>query len=208
MLVTVNEVISSMGLSLSLAADLKPTVTSTILKAQHRLGTELGTSLPIHDCTDYFYLNTDLFSGVVPDGMIRMKLDNMFVHRQTVVVRVGANMSSMAQVVQALAIDAEQGIVFISEEYAGMYAMVEYRSGIEDGEAPEDIKQAILLFASMVFGASLAASNGSGDSTGGGKTSEKAGQRAGDLAQGVLGRYKKSAFFAFRSLVHEQVAVE
>lgn len=207
MLVTVNEVIASMGLSSALAADLNSTVTSTIIKAQHRLGTELGTTLSLHDCTDYFFLNTDLFSGVVPDGMIRMKLDNMFVHRNTVIVRVGPSMGEVTEVVPANMIDAEQGIVFIPEAYAGHYAMVEYRSGIEDGEAPEDIKQAILLFSSMVFGASIAASNG-GAVDGGGKTSDKAGQRAGDLAQGVLGRYKKSAFFAFRSMVHEQTPLE
>lgn len=208
MLVTVSEVISSMGLSPSLEEDLKPTVTSTIIKAQHRLGTELGTSLTLHDCTDHFFLNTDLFAGVVPDGLLRLKLDNMFVHKASVTVRVGDNMASLTEVVQPVAVDTEQGVVFIPEAYAGRYAVVEYRSGIEDGEAPEDIKQAILLFSSMVFGASLAASNGSGESSGGGKISDKAGQRAGELAQGVLGRYKKAALFAFRPLIHEQTALE
>jgi hypothetical protein len=191
MLVTVDEVIASMGLSTALKADLTATITSNIQKAQLRLGSDLGCAVEQYSCIDQIHLNSDLYAGVTPHDALRVKLSNLFVVATSVGVTAATSVGGAGVVVTPLMIDAEQGNLYFPLDMDNRYLTVSYESGIDPEEVPVDLKQALLLYVSMIFAETQPDQSGSKPMT-----------NVNDLAMSMAATYKKVPAFSFRPFAH------
>lgn len=193
MLVTVDEVIASMGLSVKLKADLTATITSNIKKAQVKLGADLGCSIEQYACVDRVHLNSDLYSGVTPQGMLRVKLSNLFVNPTSIKTTVSTAIGEVGTKIKPLMVDAEQGNVYYPLEFDGKFLSISYESGIDPTEVPEEVRQALLLYVSMIFA-----------ETQPDKSDTKPAAAVNDLALSMAATYRKVPAFAFRPFSHTQ----
>ncbi len=192
MLVTVDEVIASMGLSTNLKTDLTATITSNIQKAQVRLGSDLGCSIEQNSCVDRVHLNSDLYSGVTPHDALRVKLTNLFINPSSVKVLASTAMGTAGTKINPLVIDAEQGNLYFPLSLDNQILTISYESGIDPAEVPVQIKQALLLYVSMIFAETQP------DQT------SKPTAGVNDLALSMAANYRKLPAFSYRPFSHTQ----
>lgn len=148
LLVTVSDVIESMGMNPELEEDLDPAVSRAIVVAQTRLESEIGSGLERLLNKDTFKADSDLFSGTMPSGFLIMRLNHGFVATLVAVKSCSAFNGTFSDIPSTeYKLDAKKGLVFLSPLYDGQFVEVEYRSGfLSASTTPNDVKQAILYF--------------------------------------------------------------
>lgn len=196
MLVTVKQLMASMGVSASLEADMKPTLISVIAKAEMRAEIELGSPISALQGVDTFITDPDLFCGIVLEDGLRLKLSRKFVRNtptHPVVVTVDGEPLSDDDTV----VDLLSGVVSIPETLRGKKVRVSYTSGFSDGDdLPAPLREGLLLLCTMV-----ASMNQVGEKESG---AQEASKRAGDMALGFLSQYKINPPFSYRPMSSTQ----
>ena len=187
LLVTVDDVISSMGLSTSLKEDLSATITSTIEKAQVLLSTILGSSITPLVCEDKVHINLDVFAGVTSNGTIKVKLSNLFIDKDSIKVVSSTALGSLGEKIKPLHVNAAQGELFFPLSVDSKYLTISYESGLTLSTMPRDIKAALLLLVARVFTTQQPNSSDAAPP----KNTE-------DMAAAALAHYTKTTPFSFR----------
>lgn len=189
-LATVLEVIESMGMDPGLEETLTPIISSAIAKATTRVAAELGTALEAGSAEEVFYLDTDLFSGITPNGLLSMRLRNLFLSgAPTLYYR--ESLADPYTLIDETTVfyDSELGVVKVPLDYSDMYVKVVYSYGFTTPTSVVPaVKQSILSIAPLIFRASQI-------------TTEAAdaprSNEALDLSKGLLGRYLRHPGFMY-----------
>lgn len=194
LLITVDDVIASMGLTSSLKNDLSDTIISTISKAQVRLCNVLGSPIELFSCVDKVYLSTDLYAGVIQNGMLKVKLANMFVDQDSISATASDEPGVPGSKVKPLLVNAEQGEVFFPVTLDKKYVTISYDSGFDDKTIPRDLKEALLLYTALIF-----------STTQPGQEAKSGGDNPIDgLALESIAKYRSVSAFSFRPFSHVQ----
>lgn len=131
------------------ALGVNPAIESAIVAAQLRVEAELDTSLEFKSSSDLFFINPELFGGVIPAGNLwRLYLKNGLLkedlevavlishHRTHGYSELSSNLFS---------VDHGKGVVFIDAGVAdGKFVQVIYSSGFTSSNAPAWLQEAIL----------------------------------------------------------------
>ena len=194
LLVSVDEVIASMGLLVNLKDDLTATITSTVQKAQVRLCNVLGSPIELLSCVDKVYITTDLYSGVTQNEMLKVKLANLFVDPDSLIVTYSSEVNTPGTKVKPLLVNSEQGEVFFPMELDRKFVTISYDSGLDDKTIPADLKEALLLYTAMIFSTTQPSPEG-----------KVTGSNPIDgLALESVTKYRKVSPFSFRPYSHVQ----
>lgn len=169
MLVTVLEAIQSLGLSEVLEDQLEPVLSKALLKAQMRLEAELESKLDILDCVETFHPNSDLHNGVLPNGLLVLRLRNAFLKDSPVPVVTFSNewKGEYSEMPTAtFDVQPDKGLVFLdgaqtnmpqrltlnTPSYDGQWVKVSYRSGFRnDQDTPLQVREALLALLPAVM---------------------------------------------------------
>lgn len=174
---------------------MSDTITSTIQKAQAKLSRDLESSLELATCEDRVVLNLDLFAGVTQNNYLKVKLTNLFVDPTTVKVMASSGLGVVGERVKPLLINPAQGELFFPVSMDGSYLTITYESGLDQTTIPDDIRQSLLLYTSLIF----AANQPNTDDSAPPKT-------VNSLAGAAVDSYKKVSAFSFRPFMHTQEA--
>lgn len=198
MLVTVKQLMTSMGLTPALEADLKGTLTSVISQAELKAEELLGSRLTKRSGTDTFSVDSDLFCGVTKVGAVRLRLSRKFVI-QTAGNPVLVTSDSRVLASDDFLVDVERGILTIKDGASvdGTQVVVEYDSGFSDGDdIPERLRQALYKLASRMVVAHQTGDNAQAQSNA---------VEAGKLAADNLSYYAQPVGFYFSPVLSESV---
>lgn len=143
-LVTQAEVEDRMGLT---AGSANATILSALNGAHLRVQTELESRLerPAAPLVEHFYLDRTKTSGVIPDGMFRLKLRNGFLRADPTVAFDSLLAGEYVDTPSGVKFDKVRGLIYVPAEYDTYYLRVTYDHGFVVGEsAPDEIKEAVL----------------------------------------------------------------
>lgn len=126
-----------------------PALESAIIAAQLRIESELDTSLSHRENEDTFYINPELFGGVVPAGNVwRLYLKNGQIDESVpVVISVSRKrLGPYTEIDPALIdVDADRGIAYVDNGLTNhKFVKIKYTSGYTTATAPDWLKEAIL----------------------------------------------------------------
>jgi len=191
LIVTVLDVIESLGMALNLEDQLTPTITNAIIKATVKVESLLGTSLSPGAATEWFQPDSDLYTGVTPFDSLSLKTKHMFLTPTPPVVVTVVQGDPIVIAPADLVVDLEQGIVRVPKGYSGYKVKVSYQYGFGgDVEVPTPIKQAILVATGMVFRGSQVTTDAAVETTKPMTTG---------LLMEMLDRYMKRGSFLYKS---------
>lgn len=201
MLVTVKQLMASMGLTPALEADLKGALTSVISQAELKAEELLGSRLSRRTGLDTFSVDSDLFCGVTKASVVRLRLSRKFVI-QTVdnPVLVTSNLRVLAS--DEFSVDTERGVLTIKDGASvdGTQVVAEYDSGFADGDdIPERLRQALYKLASRMRVAHQTGDNAQAQSNA---------VEAGKLAADSLSYYDQPVGFYFSPILSESADAE
>lgn len=133
-----------------------PAIQEAIESAHTRVAGELDTVFERKANTEIFLLDYTKCGYVVPDGFFRLRLKNGFVRGDVAItVEVASNPEfDMADVADPAKyhLEAERGILYVSELYSGSYVRVTYTSGFDAGEAcPDWLVDGIISYVPVAF---------------------------------------------------------
>lgn len=189
-LVSVLEVIESMGMAASLEEDLTPIITSAIEKATLRIESELGSPVRAGTATALFHPMSDLYLGVIPDGFLTLKTDQFFIGTITA-VSTTTTFGGEATVRDPLTmvVTSDRGLIRVPAEWDGLYITISYSFGFEDSDTvPSVVRHAILALVPLIFRSSQATT----------ESAESAnGKESWELATGMFGRLVNKPGFTY-----------
>lgn len=196
LLVSVNEVIQSMGLDQNLEPDMDPAISKAILAAQSRLETELGTSLGRFSRSDTFKLDSDLFAGVTPNGLMLARLRQAFVASISSVQVSNAWNTGYEDLPTSLyAVHAEHGLLIVDPSQDHKYLRVNYLAGfLGANDCPESVKQALKYFVPLALKIT------SQDDP----EKKKTADQVGAVAQGLIMALRRPTGFQFQPVFYSQ----
>lgn len=153
LLVSTEQVKKRMVMS-SEALGVNPAIESAIIAAQLRVEAELDTSLEFTTSSDLFFINTELFGGVIPAGNLwRLYLKNGLLKEDidvTVLVSHHRAHSFSELSSNHFSVDHDKGIVYLDAGVAdGKFVQVIYSSGFTISSAPAWLREAILGYVPM-----------------------------------------------------------
>ena len=189
-LVTVLEVIKSMGMQLTLVDELTDTITSAIEKATLRIESELGSPVRRGTALALFHPVSDLHLGVSPDGLLTLKADHLFLGAVTsCTVAPSLADTAVAHDLSEVIVIADKGLIKVPVEWDEQFIRLSYFFGFTDSTAVDTmVKQAILSIAPLIFRSTQMTTEASGASNG---------KESGALASGMFGKLLNRSGFTY-----------
>lgn len=173
MLITVEDAMAALGLTQAFEGDISATLTAAISKAQLRLEQELDTRLDRAANTDVFYVDPDIYCGVIPGDRFCLRLTQAFVDPTGLTVSSCDSRTGTFTTVDPTAwtLDPDLGLVNIDRVDPSLvspstlrlfgsqavsdrqYFTVTYNAGFDTGahKVNEAIKQALLAYVPVAF---------------------------------------------------------
>lgn len=169
---------------------------SAIIASQLRIESYLDSRIERADYVTKFFLDKDAYSGNQPEGLYRCYLKTGGVSEDSpTVVMVGGAWNQISTVLDPSEyyLNAEKGILYVSNAYHDMYLSVSYTAGYTDAsEIPDWLGEGILAYAPVVLNFSQV--NHSADA----KNAESSYKTSGSHALATIDPYTRNIGFLIR----------
>jgi hypothetical protein len=153
---------------LQISQEIEPTslvgnIESAVSAAQHHVQSILETTF--QDGTDscVFFLDSESFSSVRPEGVFRLFLPTGLLKADSVTMLTGDKWNTCVTPVDPVnyEVDYEKGLVRVDESLMDAYVKVAYAYGVTPATTPAWLKEVILAFVPVMF--HLSSTNSKGD---------------------------------------------